>query len=143
MLKLFKWFVSVQVLEWVKTHVGRNPHIYLTPVFKDYENHLADLKSKHNIDKQPTTVSSASATPTLSTTASVGFETTIKPSEASSKLGNGSTVSTAPSFSFGSEKKDFSFGSSDSAKTGFSGVTPAAKTGFTFGTFGGSTSTFG
>jgi hypothetical protein len=38
-------------LEWVKTHVGRNPHIYLSPVFRDYEKHLADLKAKHKVDQ--------------------------------------------------------------------------------------------
>ena len=34
---------------WIKTHVDQNPLVDLTPVFKDYEKHIGELKTKFNI----------------------------------------------------------------------------------------------
>ncbi len=107
-----------------------------TTVFKDYENHLSELKAKYKV----TSTASVASAPT----------TTSKPVETGFKFGNGSASTTtapvAPSFSFGStdKKKDsFTFGSGSSGST----LEPA-KTGFTFGSgsfgsVGGSTTTFG
>merc|ERR1712098_78204 len=38
-----------QVTSWIKTHVDQNPLVDLSPVFKDYEKHIGDLKTKFNI----------------------------------------------------------------------------------------------
>jgi len=38
-----------QVTSWIKTHVDQNPLVDLTPVFKDYEKHIGELKTKFNI----------------------------------------------------------------------------------------------
>ena len=32
------------VLEWITQHVRKNPYCILTPIFKDYEKHLAELE---------------------------------------------------------------------------------------------------
>ena len=126
-------------MEWVNTHVDRNPYIYLSPVFKDYEKHLTELKLKFKIHNNGAAAASAA-----STGFSAGTNPVSKPAETGFKFGNGSATSaasasvvpTAPSFSFGSEtskKNDFSFGSGNST-----GSEPA-KTGFMFGSSGGST----
>jgi len=38
-----------QVTSWIKTHVDQNPLVDLTPVFKDYEKYIGNLRIKHNI----------------------------------------------------------------------------------------------
>jgi nuclear pore complex protein Nup50 len=127
-------------MEWVNTHVDRNPYIYLSPVFKDYEKHLADLKLKFKIQNNNGAIASTGFAAASDTTKPVS-----KPAETGFKFGNvsassaasASVVPTALSFSFGSEtskKNDFSFGSGKS-----SGSEPA-KAGFVFGSSG---STFG
>ena len=135
---------TFQVLDWIKTHVGQAPNVILTPIFKDYQRHLTELRVKFNVDETPT---SSPAKIVSASPASTGS----KPTETSFKFGNGSTAATtttSPAFSFGSGKKsDFSFGGtastvSDSAKTGTSVTSEPAKTGFSFGSFSGA-STFG
>jgi len=34
--------------DWIRSHVDENPLIDLTPVFKDYQNHITELKKKYN-----------------------------------------------------------------------------------------------
>ena len=36
--------LNKQVTAWLKTHVDKNPYVFLSPVFKDYERHLKDLE---------------------------------------------------------------------------------------------------
>jgi len=38
--------LNKQVTAWLKTHVDKNPYVFLSPVFKDYERHLKDLEKK-------------------------------------------------------------------------------------------------
>jgi len=38
--------LNVQVTNWIKSHVDENPLLDLTPVFKDYEKHIGELKKK-------------------------------------------------------------------------------------------------
>jgi len=40
--------LNIQVTDWIKTHVDTNPLVDLTPVFKDYEQHLNKLRTKSN-----------------------------------------------------------------------------------------------
>ena len=51
--------------DWIKKHIDKNPYVFLSPVFKDYEKHLKDLESKYPY----TATSSPSATSTLASTA--------------------------------------------------------------------------
>jgi len=41
--------LNTQVTNWIKSHVDENPLVDLTPVFKDYEKHISELRSKFNI----------------------------------------------------------------------------------------------
>merc|ERR1712059_180336 len=38
--------LNIQVTNWIKSHVDENPLVDLTPVFKDYKNHIDELKKK-------------------------------------------------------------------------------------------------
>merc|ERR1712172_454498 len=38
--------LNVQVSAWIKTHIEKNPYVFLTPVFKDYEKHIKDIEEK-------------------------------------------------------------------------------------------------
>merc|ERR1719361_1468801 len=38
--------LNKQVTAWIKTHVDKNPYVFLSPVFKDYERHCKDLEKK-------------------------------------------------------------------------------------------------
>lgn len=35
------------VLAWIKQHVEKNPYCLLTPIFSDYEQHLAEIEKKY------------------------------------------------------------------------------------------------
>ena len=41
--------LNTQVTSWIKTHVDKNPLVDLTPVFKDYEKHIGNMRTKYNI----------------------------------------------------------------------------------------------
>lgn len=41
--------LNTQVTNWIKSHVDENPLVDLTPVFKDYETHINELRSKFNV----------------------------------------------------------------------------------------------
>ena len=38
--------LNEEVCEWIRKHIDENPHVDLTPVFKDYEKHLLNLEKK-------------------------------------------------------------------------------------------------
>ena len=38
--------LNVGVSKWISTHVEKNPHVDLTPIFKDYEKHLKAIDLK-------------------------------------------------------------------------------------------------
>ncbi|XP_064399716.1 nuclear pore complex protein Nup50-like isoform X2 [Halichondria panicea] len=39
--------LNESVTKWINEHVNSNPHIDLTPIFKDYKSHLSDIESKY------------------------------------------------------------------------------------------------
>ena len=43
--------LNVGVSKWISSHVEKNPHVDLTPIFKDYEKHLKaiDMKVWHHV----------------------------------------------------------------------------------------------
>jgi len=50
--------LNIQVTNWIKSHVDENPLLDLTPVFKDYEKHISELKNKckEEVKQPPETV---------------------------------------------------------------------------------------
>ena len=36
---------------WIKTHIEKNPYVFLSPVFKDYEKHIKDIEEKFKTTK--------------------------------------------------------------------------------------------
>ena len=38
--------LNVGVSKWISSHVEKNPHVDLTPIFKDYEKHLKAIDLK-------------------------------------------------------------------------------------------------
>ena len=41
------------VTKWIKQHVDKNPYCILTPIFKDYEKHLAEIEKHNPENEQP------------------------------------------------------------------------------------------
>merc|ERR1711953_1596475 len=128
--------LNVQVCQWIKTHIEKNPYVFLTPVFKDYEKHLEELEEKSDSDgkeeKSTSNSDSASNKPLLG--GLFGHAASSEKAAEPVKFGSGSvgfasSSSATPSFTFGSTNpeggtKGFSFGNSSAA---------ANSTGFTFG----------
>ena len=38
--------LNVGVSKWISSHVDKNPHVDLTPIFRDYEKHLKAIDMK-------------------------------------------------------------------------------------------------
>ncbi len=38
--------LNVGVSKWISSHVDKNPHVDLTPIFRDYEKHLKAIDTK-------------------------------------------------------------------------------------------------
>ena len=88
-----------QVTTWIKSHVDTNPLIDLTPVFKDYEKHIGDLKTKFNIQASIT----AGKTEVKEATKALTFSTTPSPLTTTTFGSTNSTFGSGPAagFSFG------------------------------------------
>ena len=110
--------LNTQVCQWIKTHVEKNPYVFLTPVFKDYEKHLKDLEERNQNDN----VASPSTTPNKPLLGGVF---------ASSKT----EKTPPPPVQFGSGSGGFAFGAGN--------VATSAAASATFGSSGGSGFTFG
>jgi len=133
--------LNVQVSAWIKTHIEKNPYVFLTPVFKDYEKHIKDIEEKFKNTKSSEEGSStkeketpaAASKPLLGAVFGSGSaDSTPKTSDEPVKFGTGT------GFAFGSaaaktntvessEKSGFSFGSSAST------TDTSTKSGFSFG----------
>lgn len=53
--------LNTGVMNWIQTHVERNAYVYLSPVFRDYDKHLSEIKQKHKI-KDGSTVNNSNST---------------------------------------------------------------------------------
>lgn len=42
--------LNESVSQWIKTHVDKNPFVILSPIFKDYEKHLAEIDASKGAD---------------------------------------------------------------------------------------------
>merc|ERR1719239_697107 len=77
--------LNLQVTDWIKRHVTDNPLVLLSPVFQDYEKHLAELSVKYPVQKtsssiNPVSNQTNSITDAAAKPASTGFSTdTPKP----------------------------------------------------------------
>lgn len=134
--------LNQSVSEWIKTHVDNNPLCILTPIFKDYGNHLKELekeKEQSNTSTSSTaavTATTVSAAPSISATSGASTFTNFKFSASSSTPATGSN---SP-FGITSPAKTESIASSTTAagsifgNTSKSPTTDAPKTnGFSFG----------
>lgn len=122
------------VLQWVKQHLDKNPHVNLSPVFEDYKKHFEELKKKY----PPETESETETILGKSSEKDGASEKENKPmfaldSSPSKGLTFGSTKDNSepskPAFSFGgaigspsdknteTSKSLFSFGSTSTEKT--------------------------
>ncbi|KAK3907558.1 Nuclear pore complex protein Nup50 [Frankliniella fusca] len=143
--------LNESVSKWISSHVSSNPLILLTPIFRDYERHLANIQGKgdskqesSSSQEESTSISKVNKGSALSglPVNSSGTETiSDKPSEekktfSTSIFGAGgsataATSSTTSTFSFGSSsaqgQQQFHFGSPTTSTT--SGSTPT----FSFG----------
>lgn len=55
--------LNISVSEWINKHVKENPYVDLTPIFKDYEDHLKSIDGRFPSQDPPSqTVSEAEAT---------------------------------------------------------------------------------
>ena len=115
--------------DWIQRHVSKDPLVLLSPVFKDYEQHLKELSVKF-----PTSTNKTSSTskPVTNQTNSFGAATEA-PKPISIGSGTDSSDQTPKPFAIGasSEKKSdpapFSFGSSSKSEG------PSAPKAFSFG----------
>lgn len=126
--------LNLQVLAWLKQHIDANPFVILSPVFSDYDKHLADITEKFDgkdagevetdkseILKEPKDTDSEKekdkpiklglaafgAPKTSASSAPFSFGVSSKPTNSASPFSFGSTTQTAPSGPIGG----FSFGS--------------------------------
>jgi len=128
--------LNIQVTEWIKKHVDDNPLVILSPVFKDYEKHLAIITEKHN--STTTETNNKQPEPALGAAAFAPKNDSVEP-EAKPKEGGSFSLSKGGGFSFNSAKPDaaaakpggFTFGAATEAKK--SDEPAPAKTGFSFG----------
>ena len=78
--------LNESVTKWIKQHVDKNPHCILSPIFHDYEKHLAEIEKLNPANNKSTTSNGTEAKkvkePPKETTATTG--STSKPGEASS-----------------------------------------------------------
>lgn len=128
--------LNESVLDWIKQHVEKNPYIVLSPIFEDYNNHMAKLEAKKSISVSNTDGASGDPQSTFSS---------FKKEELSDKSndnGCNSSEEVDKPYEFGasavSEPKSkgvFSFGSTNSSSTngGFKFSTTSPSTGFSFG----------
>lgn len=130
------------VLQWVKQHLDKNPHVNLAPVFDDYKKHFEELKKKYPPETESENDSDAgvvgnnaeknrasekenkpifgqdNSTKSLSFGSSSASSTKDKAPEASKPAFNfGSAVSTSPEKSTESSKPLFSFGTTTTTTT--------------------------
>jgi len=127
--------LNIQVLAWLKQHIESNPLVILSPVFKDYDTHLAEITSQYDKEKtQPKaaiTASEGSSSSTTTTVPDTAPKADIKPL-GQAAFGAPKTSASSSPFSFGSSDKPvnstapFSFGQTSQ---------PAPSSGF--GTSGG------
>ena len=45
--------LNVQVSAWINTHIEKNPYVFLSPVFKDYEKHIKGIEEKFKNTSTP------------------------------------------------------------------------------------------
>jgi len=155
--------LNLQVASWINQHLEQNPLVLLTPVFKDYHRHLADITAKYKAEEAPGNktveskplstpitssapsfpVSSATSTPTPAFAfASKSSPSPAPPAAASPKpLASFGAFSAPPADKPTTAAAPFSFGLASSTPAslpafGAFGSGPAAPGGFSFGAGG-------
>uniref|UniRef100_A0A1I8F2H9 RNA helicase n=1 Tax=Macrostomum lignano TaxID=282301 RepID=A0A1I8F2H9_9PLAT len=96
--------LNPSVLRWIQSHVADSPYCVLTPVFRDYERHLADIERRHPYVESSATANSstgtaaaAAATPTTtSTTLAAPLKASTSPAKFNFSAATTSTAASAP-----------------------------------------------
>ena len=102
--------LNTQVTSWIKSHVDLNPLIDLTPVFKDYEKHISEMRTKCNIKASVMGSADKAEMKEATKALTFGVSTSSAPSPfTSSTFGAsqsifGSTPKTGFSFGFGNSQ---------------------------------------
>lgn len=139
--------LNESVAKWISSHVSSNPLIILTPVFQDYEKHLANIQNRDDcktnesseLDKQVPDGSKKDSSADHDTPQNVSAPSEDKKSLTGSLFGSNASSTATATFSFGSftspssgassqSTPSFCFGSPTSSST--SNPTPAT---FSFG----------
>jgi len=110
--------LNIQVLAWLKQHIETNPLVILSPVFKDYDKHLAEITEQfEQKDASPAPEGSSSTTTPVSTPDPTP-KADPKPLGQAAFGASKTTSSSSSPFSFGASDKPvnstapFSFGQS-------------------------------
>lgn len=117
--------LNESVLNWIKSHVEKNPYCILTPIFQDYEKHLKGLEEEKDKDKSSTGSSESSKTDATgceiksSSSSENNNGTKTETPALSSNLFSSATSATTSAFP-GFNFKSNSFGSTGIASSGFS-----------------------
>lgn len=128
--------LNCSVRDWIVKHVNANPMCDLTPIFKDYEKHLATIEQKHGASTDSGSESDGSkGTPTIPSFVSPKAETkptftfSCKENKSEQPAQSSTEKKSQPAslFSFGQKTDTSSFGSFNSgAAAGFSFTAGAA-----------------
>ena len=86
--------LNQSVVTWIQSHVTSNPYIDLTPVFKDYENHMKNIDNK--------CCAAGSSSGSLSSAATSSMFGAVKSSAVTSSMFSTAQSSVASSSMFGS-----------------------------------------
>lgn len=127
--------LNLAVLEWIKSHLDKNPLVILSPIFADYEKHLSEIQkpsvsnAKVQIlgDFKFNSVDSKSGTPFASTK----IDSTVKAEQPKSTFSFGAKKPDESNFSFGAKTSDasksFSFSSNPVSSAASSGLSFESK----------------
>ncbi|PAA70466.1 hypothetical protein BOX15_Mlig008447g2, partial [Macrostomum lignano] len=116
--------LNQSVLRWIQSHVADSPYCVLTPVFRDYERHLADIERRH-----PYVESSATANSSTGTAAAAA----VTPTTTSTTLAAPLKASTSPAkFNFSAATTSTAASAPTTAATTATTMTPAMPATFSF-----------
>jgi len=107
--------LNIQVLAWLKQHIDSNPLIILSPVFKDYDDHLKKITDEHGTNNSTSTQENSTSSTLPVPISDSGAKSDPKPL-GQAAFGSPKTSSSSAPFSFSTSDKPvnstapFSFG---------------------------------
>jgi len=116
--------LNLQVLAWLKMHIEKDPLVILSPVFKDYDEHLEDINKQFRDKKSDDKVSKESE--------KTDKDSAAKPTETKPVFGLGNPVASETKSTPSPSASAFSFGPASTAVTKPVGTAAPTST-FSFG----------